>query len=447
MGFRHLKPLPASVVVELAAPTTVEGTIRLAAGSGTPEFNLWGMTIFPQGEHEDDERREMSAMTAHTRIEADGRFRCTGLHPGKYQLDLSDELYESVPFNITGRNNAVFEVREGETTRLDIQAEWRPPRPTELRGLVLIDGRPAGGLRIAAVDYLRSERFVSTGKDGSFDLGRVLEGEIELQVLARGPGGILDSLFADTIEIEAGKDVHLTIRIDTGVLAGQVLGLDGLPVPNVRVQAEGDLPSAEAMDAEVKLSATTDKHGQFRFGHAPAARYQLTVDLFDRRARLAGIQLAAGHAIEGLKLALQPSVAIRGHLDCTGLGIRGPVFGDISLEGPVERVATLKDDGTFQVDDLYAGKYRVRLWLCAKHPREGLRRPLLEVDLREPVRIDQQDVVGVRLVVDGSYEDAILDKASGARRAAKGSKRARKRKRKYKTLQEFLSACGFQLAR
>lgn len=216
---------------------------------------------------------------------------------------------------------------------VEARAQWR--------GRVVLDGRPAGGVSVAArplesgLEEARREArgleppaalaSTTTAADGSFALSvpgaaRAAASPGLVRLWLAGPGArpmALERALAADENVDLGE-IALERAQD---LSGQVFDAHGKPVAGAHVTLRAPSASPDGLCAAV--AALTDKTGQFAFSTAAASGNRLTVEAAGLAAvelaaaagrRAAPLRLRAGRALHVLVQRRSPRVAAAGAL-------------------------------------------------------------------------------------------------------------------------------------
>ncbi|QDU66905.1 carboxypeptidase regulatory-like domain-containing protein [Engelhardtia mirabilis] len=274
-----------------------------------------------------DALRRGDATLVQGRTDRSGRFQLVGVPPGA-GYDLSGwgaQMALSHTLDIS--------VRAGETTEVELRAR----EGGKVRGVVVGESEegselalPIAGALVGAVPRgLRDLTFVAsvlertaskTGADGSFTLGGVPPGEVD--VVAWAPGHL--PLHRAGVAVAPGGSADVgELRLGTGpILRGRVVDTAGQPIPDVRLR--WDMVDWRSLDLDFSfapflyqaldefLFPTTDADGRFEagpFAGRPAYELWLLATGFGWEryrwdpAREAGeveIVLTRGGAVEGI---------------------------------------------------------------------------------------------------------------------------------------------------
>lgn len=206
---------------------------------------------------------------------------------------------------------------------------------------------------------------VRTGRDGRFTLMasegiRAYAEEMPIRVQASRPGyaiGVsedLDFTRSLSITLPAGIEVNGVVVDANGrgvAGAGIIIMQDpfgAVPLPLESGLSSGMMKPFIESDAEgkfaLRLNAGTHDFAAFKEGIGGA--------------RLGGVEIAAG--AKPLKIVLEAGVAIHGRV--TSDDAKTALAGNVTAVGPAMSFATapVADDGTFTLEDLHAGDYRLQ---------------------------------------------------------------------------------------
>jgi len=384
----------AGIRLELRAAGNVEGTV--AGLDGTGATGAWVVL-----ESETPVRGAPFPWRTGIAPDAMGRFRFRGIHPGSYTAAVLADGFAA------GRRAGVG-VESGETTRLEIQLE----RESFVSGRVEhASGAPVDGgfVQLVPEDETNSWLYVlpafgweETSQDGSFRVGGLPAGRYRLSVGADG----MISPKAETIEVPEGAGVagiRLVLTPGTHRLAGRVVDAAGTPIPGARVRAVTEFKFDEEPTSFTRRRVETREDGRFAIeGIGP--------DLLRIRAEKDGLgsvelrNVRPGSA--GLEVVLGARTGFEGVVrdDATGAPVpRFTVATEFVLEtGPDGRKKTstsgprhdfASPTGSFEVTDLWAGRWEIRVTAEGFLPGEVPARDLsagemargLEVRLQRPV--------------------------------------------------------------
>ena len=194
---------------------------------------------------------------------------------------------------------------------------------------------------------------VVTANDGTASIEWAGDEPLTMTAVA---AGYAVSTVGDVAASEDGTPIIL--QMDAGQsIAGVVRRTDGSPVVNALVRAEPAHPPLVAGDLAT-FSGATDASGRFRFDHAAAGLYQVSVIPHGNDAlsiETQTVSLITGQAPPDLTLTARPAPVLRGRLVTTHPGAATsnvPVY--VHQRAPAElywQVATAAD-GTFAITGL-----------------------------------------------------------------------------------------------
>ncbi len=186
-----------------------------------------------------------------------------------------------------------------------------------------------------------------TAADGSFTLDGVTAGEYELTVEHDGP-----SLYTETFRLP-NRDLQITLPTE-GVLEGQVVDAHGAAVPFASLTLHPEDGISRGYDA--------DENGDFEIDGISDGAYQLLAAPRDgpqiKRRAEARLEVDGPGSLAPLLLELEPGYQLSGRvLDPDGYLVEAASVWLHRDDGTEHRL--LSDDGSFAVDQLPAGAYRV----------------------------------------------------------------------------------------
>ncbi|NUR69599.1 MAG: hypothetical protein HOU81_02145 [Hamadaea sp.] len=228
-------------------------------------------------------------------------------------------------------------------------------------------GNGVAGAWVDASSYGLPNAGGPTGADGSFSfaafpgaytVGFSINGLTQYAHGARTPDQ------AQTFTVVVGQTTTVNeVKISTGSIAGHVTYADGTPAANVAVDAD---PTSG-----YSTSATTDGNGDYRFSDLPVDSYAVSFRLasgatqwaHQKRSQSAADPIAVtADAQTTLDEQLLPTGAVAGRFiaaDGSPLaGVSVSVIADLPQGGDYLQTTT-DADGHYQVDQVFAGGYRV----------------------------------------------------------------------------------------
>lgn len=184
-----------------------------------------------------------------------------------------------------------------------------------LHGRLLVNGMPPENWSVFVWGKIR--RSTSVGPDGSFDLGIVAAGDVELQFSAHGMNFMSRGIAANrTVKVEVGERKFVETSLQVGSVSGRVVSAeDGSPVEGIRVFAQpvegrarwgsaGGISGADGTFLIEPIEAGEYQLGSWADGYAASTTEPFEITEFSRRS---GLQLVVARA-----LALRGTVVVRG---------------------------------------------------------------------------------------------------------------------------------------
>lgn len=359
--------------VELPDGSGIEGQVVDAQGAPVAGAMIEAWPSFREGEG-----MELSTLDTPRQIQTaeDGSFTVPGLQRGNH-YDLAVRHPKYVEATVPG-----IETPTAEPVRIVL----RPGR--SLAGQVVGPrGEPIATARLTAVEEIRigdstsnsSRLLAMTDGEGRFLAERIPPGLLTLQVEAEG----YLSRLVEGLLLPDDRDLSdLKIVLNRGLqLEAQVLNAEGEPVPDVRVRADPEFPTAGPHRSyeHRSVGCSTDTRGRCRIAVPGAGAYILRV-MSQGTSATARVEAAGEVTPVEIRLA-------------TGVEISGRVIGE---DGVPPRMAfvemtsanggsgeTVQPDGSFRFTGVADGRYR----LSAVNPfAEGSRATLEVVVAGQPLR-------------------------------------------------------------
>lgn len=257
-------------------------------------------------------------------------------------------------------------------------------------GLVVdVEGRPVAGARVIVARVQ-----ATSGEDGAFRVVGLKAGQAELRVYP--PQGYCRPAGSP---VNVGDSAIRFVLHRASTLRGRVLDVDLKPVAGARVQVTGGPPCRPAW-------ATTDDSGVFSLHEVPEGQ-RVRVEVVSPSGRLVREGVLAGTV--DLDLVLARGVSLRG----TVVDDQGTPVSGVKVAAIAERrsagIATVADDGRWEIKGLPPGPYRVTVFgergILPQHatatyvaPADGIRLRLLAL------RTLQGRVDGVNKQGDGDWQ-------------------------------------------
>jgi Carboxypeptidase regulatory-like domain len=333
--------------------------------------------------------------------DAGGTFRIAGLPPGDYTASFAKPGFGRLFTDNT--SNQVHLASDADTQRLSA-------RLTQLGGVsgrvFDRDGHPFPRLRVQLTTASQTSNMVmlnstETDEEGRYQFSRLWPGNYVIEALPiegrltekekkpplRSPSspqgerwmwantfypGVLERSQAARVTLHAGWDLPgYDIRLQPVPVyrvAGVVLGEDGKPAAGVQVAI--DLADPLEHDSD---GATSGPDGTFEFSSVHQGDWRLVAVRERAAAALKGFAEAtvARHDLENLVLQLAAPFSVTGTVewDRSRDAKAEPPIGRVILEsathgataaGPTGR------DGSFRIDNVYPGRYRIPMWGLAQ---------------------------------------------------------------------------------
>ncbi|MEM9595380.1 MAG: carboxypeptidase-like regulatory domain-containing protein [Acidobacteriota bacterium] len=276
-----------------------------------------------------------------TIADEDGDYRLAGVSPGDVEIDAVHPDHPPVTERLT--------VEDG-VSRLDFELEAGTP----VEGSVTdADGLPVAGAQVRLSGHRDGRPLdyrATTAADGAFRLPTVAPGRYAVQARQ---GGFAESNPAPHLEVarDPVSDLHLVLVRGT-TISGRVLGLDFDQRARVRVEARG--PGGLGVEGQVDYS------GRFRIDGLDNGRWRLTASVDDGR-RQTERWVDIDHRVPELEVDLEfdPGFTVTGTVLFGGEPLPESRVSLAGLDIDQERSVTTDHAGTFRIDDLPPGGYRL----------------------------------------------------------------------------------------
>jgi protocatechuate 3,4-dioxygenase beta subunit len=273
-----------------------------------------------------------------------GEYHLQGLGPGRYQLVAATPTRALVARD-------TIEIQAAERIAHDVVLG-----PTGgIAGRVLDSaGFPVEGAHVLAIaDALGLVREGVSGADGTFVTGGLEDGTY--RVLVRPPPRYTPPDFS-VVTVVGGlgpQDLELDVGLGAA-LAGRVIASDGGPGAGAHL---------DVYDVQARLvslpPSDADPGGFFRVAQLPPGTVEVYARLGSDLARFP-TRLQPGEERD-VVLPLAPAARIRGRItQADGTPVAGAAIEARSIEGVVKRGAQSAADGSFEIGDLFRGRYVLR---------------------------------------------------------------------------------------
>ena len=197
----------------------------------------------------------------------------------------------------------------------------------------------------------------------------------------------MPQFWSESVAVVANQDLDKVIEIETSSMSGMVFTSDGFAAKNAMVRIRGRDESEEGRSRSMTFSGSADGQGRFEFTRIPAGRYSLeAIAIGERNSRgsLADIEVLAGLSTLDVQVTVIRTVVVSGTVDYSAFEGGKPRWAFLEFRREDEeqrelssrgRVVTsggtmIGDDGTFEVEDLLPGAYRIRVRSNSGSPYE-----------------------------------------------------------------------------
>jgi protocatechuate 3,4-dioxygenase beta subunit len=351
--------IPAPVEIRLGPAAVLEGRVTDAAGrpvAGAPVL-VEGLAADPGEEAPSTD--PVSAASARTVTDDDGRYIFVSLKPGRSR---------AAALRPGGRRlaGAVTDLRAGPN-RLDLT---QPPE-LGVSGRVLDEqGAAVAGARIFLQGEDPADRWLVIGaEDGGFRLAGIPEGDYRLSVLAKG----FAQLEPRDIQVAGAPVQGIELRLGrAGTIVGNLVGIAPEELNGLMILAqEGGRrwTGREAPPARPRRLGLAGPDGRYRIPDIPPGRWRVMGRTAAGRLALGSVDVAPGSAETALDLRFTSGLTLSGRLLVDGRPASGTVLAtaeDLGAGGIGDRgggQSTTGQDGTFSLSGLQPGTYLLLVFL------------------------------------------------------------------------------------
>ncbi|MFO1051412.1 MAG: carboxypeptidase-like regulatory domain-containing protein [Planctomycetota bacterium] len=373
-------PLQTPAELQFAAPGSLNGVVLDKGAAPTPgKFMIYASQRGGRG----------SAVPQIPLIAApdlEGKFRFPALAPGDYRVGVAKalgglrspggvmDLVRASWFDDDMPSESVTIVA-GQTANLsfDTGIGRRIDGPTvRMSGNVTVDGRLARGHVITVWSRDARQRIV-VDNSGRYTVEQVPVGQGYLTLSQPPPedlfasGGRPLDLWQSNFECVEGKDLELDIEVVTSTIEGVVRTPTGEPVAGADIRANGRLGSEGRRGGNLWRMARSESDGRFRLANLPVGHWSFSAEKSGAgRSPEQEVDVSAGTPTSNVDIVLKPTVHLHGRVELSGLGVDKSKQAYLWLQprGSTSGrggYARLKDDGSFEVDDLSDGEFEAQI--------------------------------------------------------------------------------------
>lgn len=384
------------VQISLVRPASIEGTV-IDAISGKP---VAGARISPGANWPDPPTLGDSA----------GHFRLEGLRPDSYRPTASATGY------LEGSQAVILAAGQ---TCTGVRIALAPQAVIAGTVVDAVSGKPIAGVRIA-LDRAECGQYCGfatvTDVAGRFHFDGLEAGPHELA--AHRTGYLRASRAAPLTKGQHFDDLRISLT-PQAVIAGRVEDQDGFPVAHAGIAVQARGPNGELVPSG---SGGTDDRGTFRVSGLPSGRYYLHVE--PGPASYSGARYAAEcYYPAAAKFDGAEAIEVSAGQERAGILIRLPRIGGVRVQGRVAIPAgfsfekgsppgmiilmdagsavsgasgfgTLAEDGSFTLDGVLPGKYRLQPELPPPYSRGSA------IYTQPNLEVGAADVIGIVLQVE-----------------------------------------------
>lgn len=280
--------------------------------------------------------------------DAEGIYRVEGIEPGPTEIDLYHPHYRRLRRPVVvepGANTLDLEVADGRRVAGRAVDE---------------DGEPVAAARVSLEPRerhaVRAPQAL-TAADGTFELTPVADGDYGLEASAEGSAPVRRELSVRGEDIE---EVELVFARG-GAIAGRLLGLSAEQLARVAVRAE----SAE-LDRD--RAGRVEAGGRFLVTDLTPGVWEIAATLPEEQRQVTARVLVAARRTAERDLEFKRRLTLSGEVSFDGDPLPEARVAVRAAEQALERSVVTGYDGTFRLEDLEPGTYR----LGVSHTREML---------------------------------------------------------------------------
>lgn len=357
-------PADAVVIVELPEGGSISGQIF---GAGD-ELQEPVMIVLMQ--HSGSEANGLPRMTV---SDLEGKFSFTNAQPGDSTIQARErvgKISSSAPleaFINSPLAKAEIEVQAGVETEvvLVLGTGAEGLETGSVSGRLLVNGMAEAGWTVRTWGELR--RSTTTEPDGSFDLGLVVAGEVQLIVSPPGQSLITGAgaTHIETLELAINDAAWVEIAFDTTAVHGVVRDArTGLPLHGVNIRGRSLGENTAGWWGESQGAGLTDADGAYELRDIRTGEYQIEAKVHGyARAMSEPILLRVGERPR-VDLKLTSGIEVEGTLVIQGVEGEEParwILLTASTADGRESATRPGKEGRFHFDDMSEGDWTFRL--------------------------------------------------------------------------------------
>ena len=372
-------PDQSDVTIELQLGGTITGTVT--DGGGPPSTPIM-LTLDPRGGDGDAEVPRM------TMALPDGTFVFHRVDPGRVNIEARDgtHLKDGMEGLISMASESPMaeddvEVPPGGEVHVELMlgSAWQDMDTGFVRGSLYVNGAPGEGWRASTWGKLR--RSTTVNADGTFDLGRVAAGNVDI-LFSPGTGGFMGPMGSvDAAHVEVGIDEMVWVEgvLSTGSVSGRVYAPDGRPLEGVPVHA---VSVGKDNQWWRQNFAITRNDGTFTIEPVAAGTYRIETRADGyARGMSADFEIREMQQRSGVELRLTEAMTVTGTVTLNGLE-EPPQYQWLMAsrdeDGASDASGIDDETGEFSLDQLGPGTWTLRV--ATEHGEEAFEPVTIEVN-------------------------------------------------------------------
>lgn len=302
----------------------------------------------------------------------EGRFSFGNVQPGKARIEVRERIGSlnlASPmdnFFVSELAKAEVEVESGEESEVVLIIGGGPEgvETGRVAGRLRVNGAPVEGWHLRTWGRLR--RSATSAADGSFDLGLLAAGDVQIMISPPGRSFMNGaSTHTETLTLEVGDERWVDIGFDVGMVTGVVVDdRTGFPVRGATVSARAiDQGNNNWFGGRFGTSAT-DENGYFEIGDLATDTYAVHVDANGYTKATSEPQKVGPGRVPYVEVRVTEGWLVSGRIVVQGVDDEEPPrWMWLTAETPDGREAAARpdDDFEFRFDDLGAGEWEFRL--------------------------------------------------------------------------------------